>query len=42
MTEVLVRPDGHVAWATGTTHPRALRTERGQALARWISARGAS
>ncbi|MGK5544805.1 FAD-dependent monooxygenase [Streptomyces sp. URMC 127] len=40
VTEVLVRPDGHVAWATAATSPGVLRTERAGALARWTSARG--
>ncbi|MGW2598681.1 FAD-dependent monooxygenase [Streptomyces klenkii] len=42
VTEVLVRPDGHVAWATRTTAPRSLRTERAHALARWAPGNGAA
>ncbi|MGK5732208.1 FAD-dependent monooxygenase [Streptomyces sp. URMC 124] len=38
---VLVRPDGHVAWATRTTDPRALAAERAQALLVWTGARKA-
>ncbi|MDT0447493.1 FAD-dependent monooxygenase [Streptomyces hesseae] len=33
--EVLVRPDGHVAWATHATDPDVLRAERSRALAAW-------
>ncbi|WP_407547628.1 monooxygenase [Streptomyces sp. Pv4-95] len=33
--EILVRPDGHVAWATRTTTVQTRRAERAQALARW-------
>ncbi|MCY0950472.1 FAD-dependent monooxygenase [Streptomyces sp. H27-S2] len=36
ITEVLIRPDGHVAWATSTTDPRALATERSLAFDMWI------
>ncbi|MCD9592612.1 monooxygenase [Streptomyces sp. 8ZJF_21] len=35
VTEVLVRPDGHIAWATRTTEPDARRAERATALAAW-------
>ncbi|MFI8260144.1 monooxygenase [Streptomyces sp. NPDC085665] len=35
VAEVLVRPDGHVAWATRTTAAAARRTERYAALAAW-------
>ncbi len=33
--EILVRPDGHVAWATRTTDVPARRAERARALAAW-------
>ncbi|MET7800022.1 monooxygenase [Streptomyces decoyicus] len=33
--EILVRPDGHVAWATCTTAVQARRAERARALADW-------
>ncbi|WP_405409067.1 monooxygenase [Streptomyces decoyicus] len=33
--EILVRPDGHVAWATCTTAVQARRAERARALAGW-------
>ncbi|WP_190132364.1 FAD-dependent monooxygenase [Streptomyces mashuensis] len=33
--EILVRPDGHIAWATRTTEPRALHAERAEALDAW-------
>ncbi|GHC58191.1 hypothetical protein GCM10010507_38730 [Streptomyces cinnamoneus] len=36
---VLVRPDGHIAWASRTTDPRALRAERAGVLAMWTGAR---
>lgn len=36
VTEVLVRPDGHVAWATQTKDPRELHAERTHALNSWI------
>ncbi|WHM40075.1 FAD-dependent monooxygenase [Streptomyces sp. BPTC-684] len=35
-TEVLVRPDGHIAWATRTTDPRMLHAERTRSLDNWI------
>ncbi|WP_405807760.1 monooxygenase [Streptomyces sp. NBC_00210] len=35
VTEVLVRPDGHVAWATRTTDIAARRDERREALTAW-------
>ncbi|BCL29556.1 monooxygenase [Streptomyces aurantiacus] len=35
VTEVLVRPDGHVAWATRTTDGGARSDERVQALTAW-------
>jgi hypothetical protein len=35
VTEVLVRPDGHVAWATRTADHAARRDERVQALSAW-------
>ncbi|MET7321759.1 monooxygenase [Streptomyces sp. NPDC005549] len=35
VTEVLVRPDGHIAWATRTTDGGTRRDERAQALAAW-------
>ncbi|RSO22636.1 monooxygenase, partial [Streptomyces sp. WAC 06725] len=35
VTEVLVRPDGHVAWATRTTEVGERRTERRAALVAW-------
>lgn len=36
-TEILVRPDGHVAWATRTTDAGARRAERANALASWTA-----
>ncbi len=36
LTEILVRPDGHIAWTTHTTDPHALRAERTQALNNWV------
>ncbi|WP_432253560.1 monooxygenase [Streptomyces sp. HNM1019] len=38
VTEVLVRPDGHIAWATRGTEPDARRAERVTALAAWAGA----
>ncbi|MFI0740309.1 monooxygenase [Streptomyces sp. NPDC021100] len=38
VTEVLVRPDGHVAWATRTTDGGARGHERVQALTAWAGA----
>ncbi|MFE1775850.1 FAD-dependent monooxygenase [Streptomyces sp. NPDC059008] len=35
VAEVLVRPDGHIAWATRTTDLAARRDERHAALAEW-------
>ncbi|MGV9547641.1 aromatic-ring hydroxylase C-terminal domain-containing protein, partial [Streptomyces ardesiacus] len=35
VTEVLVRPDGHVAWATRTADHATRRDERVQALTAW-------
>ncbi|MEU6488609.1 monooxygenase [Streptomyces sp. NPDC046887] len=35
VTEVLVRPDGHIAWATRTTDGGARRDERARALTTW-------
>ncbi|MFH8404437.1 monooxygenase [Streptomyces sp. NPDC018019] len=35
VTEILVRPDGHVAWATRSTGLRARRAERHAALTAW-------
>lgn len=35
VTEVLVRPDGHVAWAGRDGHAPARRAERAKALADW-------
>ncbi|MBW8093906.1 monooxygenase [Streptomyces hygroscopicus] len=35
VTEILVRPDGHIAWATRGTEPDARRAERDAALAAW-------
>ncbi|OKH99808.1 monooxygenase [Streptomyces sp. CB02923] len=35
VTEILVRPDGHVAWATRTTDLRTRRAERREALTAW-------
>ncbi|MEU6959891.1 monooxygenase [Streptomyces chrestomyceticus] len=35
VTEILVRPDGHVAWATRTTDVRARQAERTEALTAW-------
>ncbi|GAA0424467.1 FAD-dependent monooxygenase [Streptomyces luteireticuli] len=39
-TEVLIRPDGHVAWATRTTGSRPRAAERARALAAWTDASG--
>jgi hypothetical protein len=39
VTEVLVRPDGHVAWATCTTDGGARGDERVQALTAWAGKR---
>ncbi|MDG4533903.1 FAD-dependent monooxygenase [Streptomyces sp. AV19] len=36
-TDILIRPDGHVAWATRTTDPGARAVERDRALAVWTS-----
>ncbi len=36
--EVLVRPDGHIAWATRTADEAARRTERAAALTEWTGA----
>jgi hypothetical protein len=36
VTEVLIRPDGHVAWATPATDPRKLIAERTRAVGSWI------
>ncbi|MBT2382886.1 FAD-dependent monooxygenase [Streptomyces sp. ISL-11] len=36
--EVLIRPDGHIAWATRTTVPHIRRTERAHALSTWTGA----
>jgi 2-polyprenyl-6-methoxyphenol hydroxylase-like FAD-dependent oxidoreductase len=36
LTEILIRPDGHIAWATHATSPDQLRSERAQALKTWI------
>ncbi|MGK5637937.1 FAD-dependent monooxygenase [Streptomyces sp. URMC 126] len=36
LTEILIRPDGHIAWATHTTSPDRLHSERTQALRTWI------
>ncbi|MFD7663222.1 monooxygenase [Streptomyces sp. NPDC059788] len=38
VTEILVRPDGHVAWATRTTDLRTRRAERQEALKAWAGA----
>ncbi|CAM5277179.1 hypothetical protein STENM327S_06613 [Streptomyces tendae] len=38
-TEVLVRPDGHIAWTTRTTDPAARRTEWLAALTRTLGDR---
>ncbi|MEU7184847.1 monooxygenase [Streptomyces sp. NPDC045470] len=38
VTEILVRPDGHVAWATRTTDIRARQAERHEALTAWAGA----
>ncbi|MEU5775084.1 FAD-dependent monooxygenase [Streptomyces venezuelae] len=35
VTEILVRPDGHIAWATRTTDAATRRTERAEALVAW-------
>ncbi|WP_306335073.1 monooxygenase [Streptomyces sp. KL118A] len=34
-TEILVRPDGHIAWATRTTDAATRRAERTEALTAW-------
>ncbi|MFI9202865.1 FAD-dependent monooxygenase [Streptomyces sp. NPDC053048] len=39
VSAVLVRPDGHIAWATRTTDPRALQAEQAEALLAWTGAR---
>ncbi|WP_058043487.1 FAD-dependent monooxygenase [Streptomyces roseifaciens] len=39
VSAVLVRPDGHIAWATRTTDPRALNAERAEALLAWTGTR---
>ncbi|MEU9556471.1 monooxygenase [Streptomyces fumanus] len=39
VTEVLVRPDGHIAWATRTADSTARRTERHAALSLWAGPR---
>ncbi|MFI6001376.1 monooxygenase [Streptomyces sp. NPDC051366] len=39
VAEVLVRPDGHIAWATRTTDAAVRRTERYHALAAWAGKR---
>lgn len=36
ITEVLIRPDGHIAWATTETDSRRLSVERERALNAWI------
>jgi 2-polyprenyl-6-methoxyphenol hydroxylase-like FAD-dependent oxidoreductase len=36
--EVLVRPDGHLAWVSRTGDPAARETERKAALAEWVGA----
>ncbi|GAU65841.1 putative monooxygenase [Streptomyces sp. NBRC 110611] len=36
LTEVLIRPDGHIAWATETTDPRTLYIERTRTLNHWV------
>ncbi|MGI5404533.1 monooxygenase [Streptomyces sp. CA-135486] len=38
VAEVLVRPDGHVAWATRTTDAHTRHTERVRALTAWAGA----
>ncbi|MFI1256084.1 FAD-dependent monooxygenase [Streptomyces netropsis] len=38
VTEVLVRPDGHIAWATRTTDAHARQAERNRALSTWAGA----
>ncbi|MEH6373419.1 FAD-dependent monooxygenase [Streptomyces sp. KLMMK] len=35
VSEILIRPDGHIAWATRTTEPRTLHFERTGALTAW-------
>ncbi|UUU44207.1 monooxygenase [Streptomyces sp. NBC_00162] len=35
VTELLVRPDGHIAWATRATDTRTRREDRAEALAAW-------
>ncbi|MET8683258.1 FAD-dependent monooxygenase [Streptomyces sp. NPDC004732] len=37
VSEVLVRPDGHIAWATQTTDTAARRAERAEALTAWAT-----
>ncbi|MBF6271557.1 FAD-dependent monooxygenase [Nocardia farcinica] len=36
VTEILIRPDGHIAWASRQTDPVALRTDRARALNTWV------
>ncbi|WP_373429971.1 hypothetical protein [Streptomyces sp. V1I1] len=38
VTEVLVRPDGHIAWATRATDADVRSSERTAALAAWAGA----
>ncbi|EGX55548.1 hypothetical protein SZN_32311 [Streptomyces zinciresistens K42] len=40
VTEILVRPDGHVAWATRATDPAARRAARDTALRAWTGEPG--
>ncbi|WP_404953431.1 monooxygenase [Streptomyces sp. 147326] len=42
VTEVLIRPDGHIAWAGRSTDPQQRRTERIRALAAWAGVQGES
>ncbi|HET6358935.1 monooxygenase [Streptomyces sp.] len=40
VTEVLVRPDGHIAWATRATDADTRRTQRAEALGAWAGPAG--
>ncbi|MBZ6476468.1 FAD-dependent monooxygenase [Streptomyces griseocarneus] len=41
VSEILIRPDGHIAWATRTTEPRVLHAGRAAALTAWTTWTGA-
>ncbi|UQI49332.1 FAD-dependent monooxygenase [Streptomyces sp. HU2014] len=38
VSEILIRPDGHIAWATRATDPRDLHADRAGALTAWTGA----